>query len=293
MNKKIIFSTYCHDEYQERFGINKLVNSFKHFHPDHEIIVYGSKDIDRVYKEYGVNLSNALPCLMLDIKRKYNADFICHIDADSLCLSKLDEILNCDYEIASVRNNCDLHTGDERQNRPKCLWELPNEKYVNCGCISTNSEDFLLKWIKLNNDITLKYGDIRRFWGTNQNWFWMCDQNWMNYLFHYGNYSSKISDPKGGNLFYGASANMYKGGKWEYIQTNEDPEHIIKEYGKNGWQSWKEIEYKDRKFWLYGKQVKLLHMAGGGNSETTKKLSFDMFNLNMIEKLKEITKYNE
>lgn len=293
MNNKIIFSTYCHDEFQHRYGMHKLINSFSYFNPNYQIVFYGSNDINRIYSEYNVNLSNALPCIMLDIKRRYNSEFICHIDADSLCLDSLDEIINCDYDIASVRNNSDFHTGDERVNRPQPLWNLPNHKYVNCGCLSTSSEKFLLEWIELNRQITLRYGDIRRFWHTDVNWFWMSDQNWMNVLFHYGGYKSKILDPMGGDVFYGASANMFSGCSGNYIQSDNDPKNIIDEWKINGWQSWRDIEFINNKFYLYGKMVKLLHMAGGGNPNTAIKLNFNMFSDSIRRELTEITKYNE
>jgi len=282
---KIIFSTYCPESLQDRFGTKKLVNSFRYFHPENDIVVYGEEDINRVYQEYNVNLGNALPCLILDAKRKYDSEYVVHVDSDSLCLSRLDEILKFDYEIASARNNWDGHTGDERQNRPQCLWDLPNNKYVNCGLTATNSEKFLLEWIELNGQIT-KSGGIKSFS--------QADIQWYNYLFHYGGYKSKILDdtnPDSG-VFYGPSMPPVSE---EISKTIEDPPHIIKEYGINSWESWKLIEYneKDGNFYLYGKKVKLLHQAGGGNPNTVIKCHLNMFNDKTRAKLQEITGFNE
>ena len=278
---KIIFVTYCDSWLYEKFGCKKLINSFKYFHPDISIIWYNEKDTDRIMQENpGFTRVSYTPIIMKEVKNKYNAEFVVKIDADSLCLARLNEILNCDYEIASVRNDGDhIGNSDERQNRPRELWDLPNEKYVNCGCVSTNSEKFLNEWIFLNKKIIDTYGGVKSFW--------MCDQNWMNVLFHYGSYNSKILDPLGGNLFYGTSANIPSS-----INKYEIPEHIIKEYKISNWTSWKDIEYKNENFWLYGKECKLLHFAGGGSSSAIK-LSFDMFNPDIIDKLKEITQCNE
>ena len=281
MNKnKIIFSTYCQDEVQSRWGMNKLVNSFKYYHPDYEIIVYGTSEINRVLKEYNAHWQTRLHYIMLDMIRKYDTEYICHLDADSLVLGRLDKILSCDYEIASCTNNCDIGDADERQNRPKELWGLPNSKYVSCGCLATNSEKFILQWIGMIENVIKTYGEI--------NTFWMCDQNWMNVLFHYGGFKSKILDPLDGDVFYGASANM----NLKHLDR-KDPEHIIKEWNINTWRTWADIEYKNGGFLLYGKQVKLLHQAGGGRAETAKKLSFDLFNNPVKIKLIEITKHNE
>lgn len=275
---EIIFTTYCQKHLQKRFGTYKLINSFRYFHPDIKIYLYEDDEINRVYREYNVNLSNALPALMLDAKRKFNSNYICHIDSDSLCLGRLDNILKLDYQIASCMNNPDIGDRDERQNRPRELWNLPNNKYVSCGCLSTNSEDFLLKWIYLNDQIAKIFGGIKAFW--------MCDQNWMNVLFHYGGYQSKILDPLDGNVFYGASANMYS-------PNNHNPDHIIKEYGVSTWQSWYDIEYKDNGFWMYDKSVRLIHQSGGGNANTVNKISYDMFNEKTANKIKEITRIYE
>src|SRR3990167_8664682 len=106
----ISFFTYCPRELQTRFATHKLINSLKFYHPDISVILYEDKDINRIYKEYNVNLGNALPCMLLDAKRKNDLDYIVHVDSDSLCLGRLEEILKCDYEIASCRNNCDSHT---------------------------------------------------------------------------------------------------------------------------------------------------------------------------------------
>lgn len=153
---------------------------------------------------------------------------------------------------------------------------------MNCGCVATTSEQFLQDWLQLNLIIVNKYGGIKAFW--------MCEQNTYNIVFHSGRYKTKILDPIGGDLFYGASANMCLDGKQEYHQIDSDPSHIIREWGKNSWQSWKQIEYKDGKFLLFNKQVKICHQAGGGSVDNAHKLTFDMFNDNVRNKLVEITR---
>lgn len=275
---KIIFTSYCHDHLAERFGLFKLQKTFEYFNPDQKLVLYSSKDIDRVYHEYNVNINNALPCLMLDVKKRFNTEFVCHIDADSLVFGKLDEILECNYDIAAPLNNHDMTGRDERKNRPRELWDLDNNKYVSCGCLCTSSEDFLSKWIWYNSEVIRIHGSVKEFW--------LCDQNWMNILFHKGGYNSKILDPLDGNVFYGPSANMIS-------STNNNPEHVMKEWGVNSWQSWFDLEYKDGEFYLYGKKVKILHNCGGGNPNSVIKCSFKLFNPIIKKKLQEITGFDE
>lgn len=276
---KIVFSSYCPEYLQERYGALKLKASFNFFHPEIPFILYGEKDINRVYKEYNVNLDNALPCLMLDIKKRFNAEYICHIDADSLVLGRLDHILNFDYEIASCLNNPDIGDRCERQNRPIQLHNLPNNLYVSCGCISTNSEHFLSQWHDSNQQIVKEFGGVKAFW--------MCDQNMMNILFHSQMYKSKILDPLDSNFFYGASANMSS-------NNNYFPKEITEAWGGlNPWQAWFDIRYKENKFSLYDKEVKILHNSCGGNKDKTVKCSFILFNEETRKQIQNITNINE
>lgn len=277
---KIIFVTNCDSWLWKKFGRNKLVNSFKYFHPDLDIVTYNENDTNRIMLEnVGFDRISYMPIIMKEVKKIYNADIVCHLDSDSIVLGKLDEILENDYEIVGCRNDGDHATGDESQNRPHPIKNLPRELYMSCGCIATSSDEFLDDWYNLNKEIIKKYGSLHPY-------IPMGEQGSYNILFHSGKYKTKILDPKGGNLFYGASANIDKLGK-------TSPEHIIKEWGFDNWQSWKEIYYENNKFLLYGKECKLIHMAGGGKAKTAVKLSFDMFNPNIIDKLKEITQCNE
>ena len=275
---KIGFFTYCNNYLQKRYGTHKLINSIKHFHPDIPVYLYEDEQINRVKEKYNADYGVLFSAILLEAKREYNLDYIIHIDSDSLCLGRLDEILKLDYEIASCLNNCDIGDRDERQNRPQCLWQLPNNKYVSCGLTACSSEKFLSDWIVLNQEVAKQYGGVKTFWQS--------DINWFNYLFHYGNFKNKILDEDDKNLFYGPSANMYS-------SNNHNPPHIVKEYGTNTWQSWYDIEYKDNDFYLYNKKVKILHQAGGGNKDTAIKCHLSMFNDNIRTRLKEITKIDE
>ncbi len=277
---KIIATFNCDSWLMDSFAGYKLMNSWKYFHPEIPIIWYNENDTNRIMKENpGFDRVSYMPIIMKEIKKKYDAEFILHLDADSLVLSRLEEILKMDYEIAGVRNNSDFHTGDERHNRPHPIKNLPNEKYVNCGCICTNSNDFLDDWYNLNLEVVKRFGGVKEF-------LW-CEQNMYNISFHSGKYNAKILDEKGGNLFYGTSANMYS-------DIAPDFDYITKEWNtKNPWGSWYEIEEIDRKCFLRGKEIKLLHAAHGGSAKSARKIGFELFNPKFREYAKKITGLNE
>ena len=54
MKEKVVFYTYVSDEYYEGIGTPLLINSFRRFHPDIELVVYRQEMIDRVFSEKGV-----------------------------------------------------------------------------------------------------------------------------------------------------------------------------------------------------------------------------------------------
>ncbi len=278
---KIVAVFNCDSWLMSSFGGNKLRNSWSFFHPDIPIVWYNENYTNRIILQNpGFELTSFMPIIMKEVKETYKADLVIKLDADSIVLSRLDEILEGDYEIAGCRNDGDHAKGDESNNRPISIKNLSRELYMSCGCIATTSDQFLDDWYNLNKDTIEKYGSLYPH-------IPMAEQGSYNIIYHSGKYKTKILDEINGNLHYGASANMPSPNK------RKIPKHIIKEYGCSIWQSWKDIKYKNGKFWLYGKNVKIIHQAGGGNPLTCKKLQWDMFNPQVVFKLKEITQCNE
>lgn len=279
---KFAFCFNVEDHLYDSFGGRKLYNSIKYFYPNAIVDWYDSKETNRIQTTYPwSNRLSFMPCIMKDCMERNRVDRVIKIDADSLVLSSLDESFDYYFDICGVRNDGD-HIGnkDESINRPFLIKNIENHKYLSCGFISTNNKDFLNEWIDYNYYLTQKYGKIENA----RTECPMVEQGSYNILFHSGKYKTKILDPLGGNLFYGASANMPSPNK------HDIPEHIIKEWGVSNWQSWKDIKYINDKFWLYEKQCKLLHFAGGGSPKTAIKLSFDMFDPSIVPILQKITK---
>jgi hypothetical protein len=278
--KKIVFVTHCDSWLYESYGCKKLINSFKYFHPDIEILHFDENDIKEILsKNKGFCPWSNMTLTMSEAKRRTNADVVCHLDADSIVLARLNEILDCDYDVAAVRNNNDDFLQDESMNRPNDIKWLPNHLYLNCGCIATSSDMFLEDWYRLNKSIIEKYGKINAIKGVEQDTYNLIIYTSQN------QYKLKILDPKGGNLFYGASS--------IFSNYSKSPPESVKEYDRYHWQSWKDINLIDGKPMLYGKEVRLLHHCFGGTPGITKKLQYDLFNDEFVEYLKQITQCNE
>lgn len=277
---KIVFVTNCDSQLQKSFGAIKMMNSFSYFHPEIPIILYDENDTNRIMENYpGFCRLSYMGIIMKEVKEKYDAELVGHIDSDSLVLGRFNEILEDNKtEIFGVRNDGPHHDfADERNNRPEGIKNLENWKYLNCGLIITRSNDFLNSWIDLNKWIIDNCGSIKAIP--------LVEQGSYNLLNYSGKYKTRILDGRETNLFYGTSANRGRLGKTM-------PNSIKGEWGFNNWESWSDIIYKNEKFWLYDREVKCLHFAGGG-SINAKKLQWDLFNPEVAKKLKEITKCNE
>ncbi len=283
MDKKVSVITHCESHLQESFGLQKMLRTLKYYNPTFDVHVYDEIDLNRIYKERpGINLWSAMSITMMEIKKKTKCDIIVHIDCDSIILAPLTEILADGIDVFGVRNDFDgIGDRNESQNRPYLIKDIPNEKYLNCGFIATPSDEFLEEWTQCNNYLINKYGDIRNATPECP----IVEQGSYNLVIWYQNkYKVRILDRLGGNVFYGCSANFK-------TDNNYIAPSVRKQFpneDKYCWSSWRDIEYNenDGKFYLCGKQVKVLHKANGGSGG---KLEFDLFNDKTAQKLKEIT----
>src|SRR3990167_6776388 len=108
MKKPVVFYTFVSDNYYGPIGTPKLINSFKHFHPDIPLVIFRQDVVDTIIdptkKFMGgvVNWLNAKPMFAKLLTDKY--ELVINIDADSICLGRLDESLTDDYDVGSVMN---------------------------------------------------------------------------------------------------------------------------------------------------------------------------------------------
>lgn len=142
MNEKIVFYTYVSDEYYDGIGTPKLINSFKKFHPDIDLIVFRQDIIEKIFNEKNLYFENAKPTFAKLLTDKY--DLIVSIDADTIITARLDEILKNDYEVGSVVQMCDI-------SRP-CVENVTAEMYVQAGLVASRNRKFWDKWGEANKD---------------------------------------------------------------------------------------------------------------------------------------------
>ena len=249
MDKKIVISTWCTDDYAELLGVDKLVNSVKYFHPDVDHIVVDSKMTEEVYKAYPwmrpiwMMAPTCLP--FVD-----HYDMIVHLDADAVVTGPMDELFNSDAEIIGVRNNNSLgqagaHGAISIAHHPPFGngWMIPEQGFINAGLVAANGRDFWEDWQDVNSQVA----DV-----TNQGYYnpgWGDENDTLNQIFHSDKYNSEIIDAMGSGVSYGIS-NLWG-------------------TGDNHWESWSQIYVKDDRLWLDDPKtgepmcIKGLHQAGG------------------------------
>lgn len=114
MKKPVVFFTFVSDNYYEPVGTPQLVNSFKKFHPDIPLVVFRQDVVDQIidptkrFMGGEVNWLNAKPMFARLLTDKY--DLVVNIDADTVILGRLDEVLTGDYDIGSVVNKNDFES---------------------------------------------------------------------------------------------------------------------------------------------------------------------------------------
>ena len=142
IKEKVCFYTYVSDEYYEGIGTPKLINSFKKFHPDIELIVFRQDTIEKVFTEKGLYFENAKPTFAKLLTDSY--DLVISIDADTIITARLDEVLKDDYEVGSVVQFCSL-------SQPN-VENVSAEMYVQAGLVASRNKLFWDRWEESNKD---------------------------------------------------------------------------------------------------------------------------------------------
>jgi hypothetical protein len=181
---KTIFFTLVNDRYYDGVGTEKMIHSFKYFHPDIPLVVYRQNMIDKVFKEKGINFYNAKPTFAKLLTPYY--DLVVNIDADHIVLARLDEILKGDYDVGGPWNLNDY------ENR--AIENLTKEQYVQGGMVAATNKRFWDIWEEANKG-AMKYrgreNDIM-----NLVWYNDPEVNEMN----------KVIFDKDNNMYYGCKS---------------------------------------------------------------------------------------
>lgn len=244
MTKKVAISTWCTDDYASVLSVDRLTRSIKHFHPEIDHIVVDSRKTAEIKSQFPwLDFIWMMPPTCMPYADDY--DMIIHIDADSVVVGPLTELIESDEDVIGVRNNNSMDRAGANNGitiphiQP---WgngqEIPVQGFINAGLVGINRKEFLFDWHYLNQKAAT--GGRPPYLGD--------ENDTLNQLFHSDKYSSKIIDTIGSGVSYGIS-NLW---------------------GSNGnhWESWSSL-YVDNGLCMHDPvtaqqmKVKVLHQAGG------------------------------
>lgn len=281
---KIVALVMCDDHLY--WGGKKTINSLKFFHPEIDIALYDSKEINRIKAKYKIpdSLWFSAPCIIDDyLKSHEKPDILIKIGADCLVLDQLNEIYELDFDVASARNDPDeIGDRDERHNRPDIIRDIPNHEWVNADFVVIKNLKFAEDWF----DLTMKYknGEIQALKDFGKV-YQGDDMSSLNVVFRTYGYKSLILDPLGSNLIYGSSANNRSSNLYCAPSVQQCYNGIF-----YNWSSWYDVKYNGKKCMLNDRIVKVLHQ-GGGTSKS--KMNLDLFNSEFREYVKKVTGMDE
>jgi hypothetical protein len=144
--RPVVFYTFVSDNYYEPVGTPLLINSFKKFHPDIPLVVFRQDVVDKIIdptKKFlggNVNWLNAKPMFANILAQKY--ELVVNIDADSVILGRLDEILTKDFDICSVVNKNDYESVS--------VENITEEMYLQAGFIGSRRPEFWNIWMAVS-----------------------------------------------------------------------------------------------------------------------------------------------
>jgi hypothetical protein len=251
MNKKILVSTWCTDDYSELLGVEKLANSLKYFHPEVDHVIFDSKMTQEVYEKYSwMKPIWMMPPSCIPFIEEY--DMVVHLDADAVVTGPMDEFFNSSADVVGVRNNNSFNKAGSHNGitihhlSPFGNNELiPVQGFINAGLVGVNRKEFWYDWHNLNKESARIKTEVNPYAHG------IGDENdTLNQLFHWNRYNSEIIDPIGSKISYGLS-NCW--GEDHY----------------NHWESWKNLYVQDEQLCIddpvNGDRmvVKVLHQAGG------------------------------
>jgi len=144
--KDICFFTIVDDNLYYPIGTHIMINSFKRFHPDIDLIVFRQNTVDEIFAKEGINFYQAKPTfaklLVNDYKRVVNCD------ADHIFLGRADAIIDGKYDVGGPINLNDYENA--------AFENITEKMYVQCGMIASSKPEFWDIWEKANKE-AMKY----------------------------------------------------------------------------------------------------------------------------------------
>ena len=122
-------------------GTHIMVNSFKRFHPDIDLVVFRSDVVDKLFEDKKINWYQAKPFFAELLFNNY--DLVVNIDADTIFLDRMTEVFdNVDYEVGFPWNYNDYENAS--------FENITEEMYLQAGMVASTSKKFWKKWQKIN-----------------------------------------------------------------------------------------------------------------------------------------------
>jgi len=124
-------------------GTHIMINSFKKFHPDIDLVVFRQDTVDKLFAEKGINWYQAKPYFAELLFDKY--DLIVNMDADHIVLGRMTEVFdNVDYEVGFPWNFNDYENAS--------FANISEQMYLQAGMVASTNKEFWLKWQEMNKE---------------------------------------------------------------------------------------------------------------------------------------------
>lgn len=222
------------DKNNEKYA-KMMANSFKKFHPDIPIVMFGEEQIAKTRDMH--IFYRATPYFARQLM-KDGYDMVLKLDADQIILGSLDHIFNTDdYDVGTVLN---INRVDPPKYGVVGVWDIKPQHYYNAGLVAMRSKAFVEHWFNLcysEHFLNYQYRE----------------QDLLNIMTHYGTYNVRCFDiPDAGHNYVAWHGLLSKGEGMRMILKN-DTVYLPKDT---------ETKYPPERT-----AVKVYHFAGGQGAE--------------------------
>ena len=139
---KTVFFTLVDDRFYNPFGTPAMINSFKRFHPDIDLVVFRQDMIDEVMAKKGINFYNAKPTFAKLLSPYY--ELVVNVDSDHIFLARCEEILKGDYDIG-----CPINKNDYENTSVENVTE---DMFLQGGMVASTKQEFWDIWEERNKE---------------------------------------------------------------------------------------------------------------------------------------------
>lgn len=120
-----------------------MINSFKRFHPDIDLVVFRQDVVDKLFKEKGIDWYSATPYFAELLFDDY--DLVVKMDADHVITDRMTQMFDkVDYDVAGPWNFNDYENAS--------FDNITAEMYIQGGLIASTKKEFWLKWQEMNRN---------------------------------------------------------------------------------------------------------------------------------------------